>query len=63
MTDYEKEVKRIMDEYGMTRKQAERYIDSMGMDTDAVHDFEPVEERWSATCPWKAPGMRISDFL
>ena len=57
MTDYEKEVQRLMDENGMTKEQAERYIDNMGMETD------DTEERWSATCPWKAPGMRISDFL
>ena len=64
MTDYEKELKRIMDEYGMTRKQAERYIDSMGMDIDSMGmDTDDTEERWSATCPWNAPGMKVSDFL
>ena len=56
MTDYEKEVQKLVDE-GMTREQAERYIDNMGMDMD------DTEERWSATCPWKAPGMKVSDFL
>ena len=47
---------KLVDE-GMTREQAERYIDNMGMDMD------DTEERWSATCPWKAPGMKVSDFL
>ena len=60
MTEYEKEVQRLMSENGMTREQAERYIDSMGHE---AHWTEDTEERWSATCPWKAPGMKVSDFL
>lgn len=59
MTDFEKEVQRIMDENGMTREQAERYIDSMGFESP----FTDAEERHSAICPWKASGMKVSDFL
>lgn len=59
MTDFETEVKKYMDEYGMTREQAERYIDSMGFEST----FTDAEERHSAICPWKAEGMKVSDFL
>lgn len=63
--DRERTIQGYMNEYGMSREEAERHFDIMESAYESWCNpcEDDGEKRWSATCPWNAPGMRISDFL